>query len=128
MVAKISESEELCHELLTHYFERAPMTSHDTEIQCTQAIDGFSINVFRKHIKEIRKRTASNEPWRMERIGDTFRATLDQVDEASDDIEEKEDGHVECEEEKQGIVRCEFNNCFLIMLVPFQWTRPPVTI
>ena len=129
MLAKMYESEDLCHALLTRYFERVPMTSHDTEIQCTLSIDAFSINVFRKHIREIREVSEKlpTNPDDSRGLKEQVLAMLDNADEALDDVDEKEEGHVECEE-KRRIVQCEFNNCFLVMLVPFQWTRPPVTI
>ena len=129
MLAKMYESEDLCHALLTRYFERVPMTSHDTEIQCTLSIDAFSINVFRKHIREIREVSEKlpTNPDDSRGLKEQVLAMLDNADEALDDVDEKEEGHVDCEE-KRRIVQCEFNNCFLVMLVPFQWTRPPVTI
>ena len=55
MLMKMYDRDELCHALISRYFDRTPMTSQNSEMQCTLAIDAFSINVFKKHVKEIRE-------------------------------------------------------------------------
>ena len=51
------ENEELCHALMTRYFERVPMSGENEEIQCTLAVDAFSINIFSTHGKSLREAT-----------------------------------------------------------------------
>ena len=48
------ENDGLCHALLDRYFERSPLSNEYEELQCTLAIDAFTINVFNAHVKELR--------------------------------------------------------------------------
>ena len=110
------ENEELCHALMTRYFERVPMSGENEEIQCTLAVDAFSINIFSTHVKSLREAThalGSQQKQSFEQILDDVETELNQVPGETDEREEA--------------VQL-FNNCFLIMLIPFRWDRPPLVV
>ena len=106
------ENEGLTHELLMRYFDRAPMCSECEEIQCTIAVDAFSINLFSSQVKQLREISNTLEyenKQSVNQILNEVEAEMSQTD------------------EEQERVRL-FNNCFLVMLIPFRWDRPPLTI
>ena len=110
------ENEELCHGLLTRYFDRVPARQENEELQCTLAVDAFSINIFSAHVKSIREATQTLQPEQKK----SFEKILD-------DVEEELTQEPEDRDEQVATVRL-FNNCFLIMLIPFKWDRPPLTL
>ena len=111
---KMYENDGLCHALLDRYFERSPLSNEYEELQCTLAIDAFTINVFNAHVKELRA------------VGNSLGAEVrQQVNEVLDRVDES---LAESDVETETMPFRPFNNCFLVMLVPFRWDRPTLTL
>ena len=109
----------MLHKLLENYFERAPLATTEEQLQYTLAIDAFSINIFAEYAVNVREATKGLE-------GKQCAEALAAIRKAESQIEKQ--GAVDVEQLQQQDCPQRFNNCFLVVLVPFRWDRPHLVL
>ena len=109
---------EAAHVLIEKYLERSPRQVEGEQLQCTLAIDAFSINIFKAYNKSVMEAAQQLKPEQREDFRETLDAVEDQVTQGCDSVSE--------EERVENVSR--FNSCFLIVLIPFRWDEPHVVL
>ena len=110
----------MLHKLLENYFQRAPLARADEQLQCTLAIDAFSINIFTEYAVSVREAAKGLEGKQQQT------EVLAAIKKAQSRIEKQ--GAVDVEQLQQQDGPQRFNNCFLVVLVPFRWDRPHLVL
>ena len=106
------------HILIEHYLDRAPFDSEGEELQCCLAIDAFSINVFKAYDRCIKEVLRELKDEQQEDL-------IDALEQAGTGATEPGGTQQENEQTESDAI---FNNCFIVVLIPFRWTRPHLVL